>query len=176
MLGGIFDKAILATISLGMMLFSSYQGNTPSFENVGADTQGSRLTVQSHLSSAFNEDFKQIMQSGQEIAIQFTLTLEDNYSTEILSFEHRSTYDPLSGIWTLICEESSSAPMYIETWSEFKNANSLFNYKGIHDLALPVKVDLIASLPKIILGNNGKSFDLMIFWNYHKPNCHADIE
>ncbi|MDP8211241.1 MAG: hypothetical protein RAO94_06930 [Candidatus Stygibacter australis] len=175
MLGGIFEKAITATISLGMMLFSSYQGNTPSFAQSRAFSRGNQITVQATLESAFNEDFRQIMQSGQRIPIDFTLTLRSEVSTEIISFQHIAIFDPLLGNWTLICEEQNNRTYVIDSWSEFKNANSDFHYQSPHELELPIEVNLVASLPIVTMGQNNESFDLMIFWNFHKPNCNEII-
>jgi hypothetical protein len=175
MLGGIFEQAVTATISLGMMLFSSYQGNTPSFDDLRTFQRGNELSIQARLENAFNEDFRQILQSGQEVAIEFTLTLSSGFHTEILSFVHTAGYDPLMETWTLVCEEQNNRSFKIESWQEFKNANSNFSYKGIHYLSAPIEVNLIAALPKMNMGQNNKTFDLMIFWNFHKPDCHGVI-
>ncbi len=171
MFGGLFEKAITATISLGMMLFSSYQGNTPSFTQSQAFLRGNQITVQATLENAFNEDFRQILQSGQEVPINFTLTLRSQISTEIICFQHKASYDPLMEIWTLTCEENDNRTFNIDSWNEFKNANSNFRYHGAHDLESPIEVELIASLPTMNMGQNNRSFDLMIFWNFHKPTC-----
>lgn len=176
MFGGLFEKAVTATISLGMMLFSSYQGNTPCFEDLNAHQRGNQITVQSRLEQAFNEDFRQILQSGQEVPITFTLCLNSKERTEILTFEHRVSYDPLLETWNLTCEEQDNKSYKIESWQEFKNANSEFNYKGYHYMDLPIRVELIASLPTMVMGQNNRSFDLMIFWNYHKPTVEANIQ
>ena len=176
MFGGFFEKAITATISLGMMAFSSYQGNTPLFAQSRAFSRGNHLTVQATLDNAFNEDFRQIMQSGQSIPIDFTLTLRGDNRTEIFSFQHIALYDPLLGNWTLTCEEQNNRTYVIDSWYEFKNANSDFLYQSAHELDLPIEVDLEASLPIITMGQNNKCFDLMIFWNFHKPTCNKIIQ
>jgi len=176
MFGGIFEKAITATISLGMMLFSSYQGNTPSFAQARAFSRGNQITVQATLDNAFNEDFRQIMQSGQSVPIDFTLTLRGDNSTEIISFQHIAIYDPLLENWTLTCEEQNNRTYVIDSWNEFKNANSDFHYQSAHELELPIEVNLVASLPIVIMGQNNRAFDLMIFWNFHKPYCNKVIQ
>jgi hypothetical protein len=174
MFGGIFDKAITATISLGMMLFSSYQGDTPSFSQSRAFRQGNEITVQATLKNAFNDDFRQILQSGQRVDIIFTLSLSDQHRSEIINFSHIAHYDPLLELWTLTCEERDKT-FKIESWGEFKNAASDFYYQGIHYLSSPLEIVLYASLPTIVMGRNQKSFDLMIFWNYRTPECRKSI-
>ncbi|MDP8221307.1 MAG: hypothetical protein P9X26_08170 [Candidatus Stygibacter frigidus] len=175
MFGGFFEKAVTATISLGMMVFSSYQGNTPSFTQSRVYSHGNQITVQATLDNAFNDDFRQIMQSGQSVPIDFTLTLRGENSTEIISFQHIAKYDPLLENWTLTCEEQNNRTYVIDSWSEFKNANSDFNYESTHELEFPIDVNLIASLPIVTMGQNDRSFDLMIFWNFHKPNCNRTL-
>ena len=70
MLSGFLEKAITATISLGMMVFSSYQGNTPSFIEHGATHRGNRITVQATLDNAFNdEDIIYILENFNGIVI-----------------------------------------------------------------------------------------------------------
>ncbi|MCF7913253.1 MAG: hypothetical protein K9M99_12050 [Candidatus Cloacimonetes bacterium] len=175
MFGGIFEKAITATISLGMMLFSSYQGNTPSFAQSRAFSRSNQITVQATLENAFNEDFRQILQSGHSVAIDFTLTLRSQQSTEIISFQHIAIYDPLLCTWELTCEEKNNRTFTIDSWNEFANANSDFHFQKTHDMETPIEVNLVASLPTVTMGQNNKSFDLMIFWNYHKPYCNVII-
>ena len=169
MLGNFFEKAITTTISLGMMIFSSYQGNTPSFSDIETFFYGNEITIQTNLQNAFNDDFRHILQSGQEVVINYTLTLENDYTSEIIYFTHKTNYDPLLDIWSLECEEKKVKTIKFDTWSEFVNANSEFLYKGDFYLTSPVEVELKAWLPTITLGQNNKSFDLMIFWNFHKP-------
>jgi len=176
MFGGIFEKAITTTISLGMMLFSSYQGDTPSFAQPRAFSRSKHITVQATLENAFNEDFRQILQSGQSVAIDYTLTLRCRLTTEIISFQHIAVYDPLMGTWELTCEEQNNRTFTIDSWNEFSNANSDFHYQTPHDMETPIEVNLVASLPKITMGQNNKSFDLMIFWNFHKPDCNVIIQ
>ena len=168
MFSGFLEKAVTATISLGMMMFSSYQGNTPSFIEFGSTHRGNRITVQATLNNAFNDDFRQILQSGQEICINFHLELRSEMTTEILEFEHIVLFDPLMETWTLTCEEKDKE-YTIESWPEFVNAASEFNYAAEHYLESPLEITLEASLPVIHLGQNNKEFNLMIFWNFRKP-------
>ncbi|MCF7918620.1 MAG: hypothetical protein K9N06_01750 [Candidatus Cloacimonetes bacterium] len=174
MLSGFFEKAVTATISLGMMVFSSYQGNTPLFIDSGATHRGNRITVQATLDNAFNDDFRQILQAGQEVAICFHLELRSATTTEIIDFDHIAKFDPLLETWTLTCEERDRE-YTIESWNEFTRAASDFNYVGNHYLEPPIEVHLEASLPKINLGQNNREFNLMLFWNYHKPSCQANL-
>lgn len=168
MFGQLLDKAVTATISLGMMLFSSYQGNTPSFHNYNASKRGNYIRVQSTLENAFNDDFRRILQSGQEISINFELEIKSETTTEILYFEHIVEFDPLLENWTLNCEEQGKV-YSIDYWEEFVAAAASFNYAGNNFQEAPLTVTLEASLPKINLGQDNKQFDLMIFWNFHNP-------
>ena len=174
MFSSFLENAVTATISLGMMIFSSYQGNTPSFVECGATHRGNRITIQATLENAFNDDFRQILQSGEEIVIAFHLELRSEMITEILDFKHRVIFDPLMETWSLTCEEKNRT-YTIESWSEFTNATSDFNYSGDHYLETPIEVFLEASLPKINLGQNNREFNLLLLWNYHKPAYHHII-
>lgn len=175
MLGQLFNKAVTATISLGMMLFSSYQGNTPYFHNYDATKRGNYIRVQSSLENAFNEDFRQILQSGQRISITFELEIKNETLTEIQYFEHIIEFDPLLETWTLNCEEQDKV-FSIDYWEEFVATASSFNYAGNNYLDSPITVTLKASLPKIHLGSENKEFDLMIFWNFHNPGFLVRID
>lgn len=158
-----------------MMLFSSYQGNTPIFRDHGAIKRGNYITVQATLDNAFNDDFKSILQSGQDISILFEVELSNSSTTEILYFEHIVTFDPLLENWSLNCEEQNRK-YSTDDWNEFIATASYFNYAGNNYMDLPMTVKMEASLPKIHLGQDNKEFDLMIFWNYHNPDYMIEID
>ena len=70
------DKVISGVISLSMLLLSSYKGNNAEFTDLETVFLNNNVIFRTSLSGAFENDFEDIIKSGAEIDIFFSISLE----------------------------------------------------------------------------------------------------
>ena len=85
MIGSLLYKTYLNIVSLSVLLFSNYVGNSVSFSPLSMQNVGDNIVCSAHLLNAFENDFEEIFKSGKEIRVWVVFKALNN--SKIIHFE-----------------------------------------------------------------------------------------
>jgi len=169
------DKFITGVISLSMLLLSSYEGNKAKFSNIEPDFLQNSLVIRTQLYEAFENDFEDIIKSGTEIDVFFSLSLwEKRQVIHEVQFRHSVSYQPMKQVYQILLEERDKRYL-LTSYEQMINEISKIEY--LYDGEIPNKfqIKITAYLDKIKLNNNPNEYDLMMLWNFKKPQTKITI-
>jgi len=169
------DKVITGVISLSMMLLSSYEGNNAHFTEMNTIFMDNSTIFQTELTQAFENDFDDIIKSGSEINIFFTLALKNgNNIFHENQFKHSVNFHPMEQVYYVTFEEKDELLLYT---SYEKVIEDLSKFEYIYKDKIPdqFRLSLTAHLEKITLSNSSKEYDLMMLWNFKRPKIKKKI-
>jgi hypothetical protein len=169
------DKVVTGVISLSMLLFSSYEGNKAKFSDIDADFLQNSLVIRTQLFEAFENDFEDIIKSGAEIDVFFSLSLwEKRQVIHEVQFRHSVSFQPMKQVYQVVLEERDKK--YLLTSYE-QVINEISRVEYLYDGETPEKfqIKITAYLDKMKLDNNPNEYDLMMLWNFKKPHTKKTI-
>jgi len=171
------SKLFTGLVSMTMLLFSSYEGNNPSFSDVFVDYDQRNIRIKTTLVDAFENDFEQIFRSGSPVIITYTLNVwqgKSLISTE--TYSNTVVYDPMNRFFQA---DVKSSNIYVDllSYEELKQAVSevdiVYEHFGISGKYL---FELSAYMNIIELASLDREFDLMLLWNFKKPTITFQFE
>lgn len=170
------DKVISGLISLSVMLFSSYEGNTARFADLETTFLQNRIIFKTALIDAFENDFEELFRSGQTIRVIFTVEIRENGElTSISDYEHSVLFDPLQQIYIVSLEDKKES-LIIEDYLDLKNRISEFEYSQHYPPSGTFQIQISANLPPLILETSGnREFDTMMLWRFKTPRLRERI-
>jgi hypothetical protein len=169
------DKVISGVISLSMLLFSSYEGNNARFSDLETVFLNHNLIFRTQLVEAFDNDFEDIIKSGSEIDIFFSVELsEDGAQFHKVEFKHTVNYVPMEQIYYVSFDERNELLLY-ESYDQVISDISKIEYIYKDRIPDKFKVVISAHLEKMTLAGNPKEYDLMMLWNFKKPKIKKTI-
>jgi len=169
------NKVISGIISLSMMLLSSYEGNNARFAEMNTIFLDNSTVFKTQLLEAFENDFEDIIKSGSEINIFFTIVLKNGNSVfHENEFKHSVNFQPMEQVFYVTFEESNELLLYT---SYEKVIEDLSKMEYVYKDRIPdqFRLFLTAHLEKIKLNNSSKEYDLMMLWNFKKPKIKTKI-
>jgi len=176
MIGSLLYKTYLNIVSLSVLLFSNYVGNSVSFSPLSMQNVGDNIVCSAHLLNAFENDFEEIFKSGKEIRVWFEFKALNN--SKIIHFEkfyHAFKWDVKSRVYYVELQEQSFTTT-AKTTEELVYLLSVVEfpfYRAKH--RGNISIELTAYLPKIYMDEINKEFDLMLLWNLKKPSVKKEI-
>lgn len=176
MFEAISGKFLAGVVSISMLLFSSFKGNTPSFGNTTYNNTGTYLHLKTSLVSAFDNDFPSIFSSGATIPVHYYLTIKSGNTTVVnRKYTQNVTYDPGKGIYEITRNGIANK---IRTQSPSQVAAEL----SALECSVPIKTEWgnvtlrwEAVLPKVHFDQLDKTVDLMVLWKYKKPEAKLQL-
>ena len=171
MIGSIINKAYKSVITFGILLFSNYVGNDPSFIDTQVEVNNNVIIISSILNNAFDNDFDDIFSSG--IIIDVTFEVEVSHRRSIIiktQVTNSAVYDFEQNCWFVRYDESNTVIPIYDIFS-LKQAMSILetrislNSNYIHSLDISIN----AKLPVIHISSIQKDFDLMVLWKQKQP-------
>ena len=177
MFNAFLGRVYVALISLSTLVLSNYTGNSPRFTDIFIEIVDNGIYIRCFLEDAFENDFKEIFDSGILVSVTYELeiiaknsliTQKSFTNTAIWEFENRHwlLYLGEDNIFTTIenFEELKQSLSFVETFLYFDTIN--FD---------SVNLNISARLPTIHFTTLQKSFDLMIFWKLREPKEKINI-
>jgi hypothetical protein len=169
------NKIIMGVVSAGMLLFSSYDGNEVKFSSPQLVVNENSYYISTSLEGAFENDFQEILKSGEEIFIDFELRMEKTpWETKTITFFHSIQYNSMSKSYTLRLDER-------QEFQEITDWNNLINLISQVDMQweeYEMKVNnltLSASIRNVRLPSLDKQYNMMMLWNFKKPILEIDL-
>jgi hypothetical protein len=177
-MGVLLGQKLLANlVTISVFLFSSFKGNDADFSAMHIQNSGSYLILQTHLVNSFDNDFKEIFQSGKQVDIWFNLEVKQN--KEMLHkevFRHSVQYDPLTSVYKVYLQEQHESRS-VKSYSEVQQMISTMEY------SLPTKpewkkidIHLESYLKSMRIDSMNKDIDLMMLWKMKKPVCKNSVD
>lgn len=164
-----FGKIMSGIISASMLLFSSYEGNSASFESLRANLYENNMLITAKLEKAFENDFEEIFKLGIEIDIFFRLEISSNNQRIFHQvFSHKVEYDPLLKRYFVTLEEQDKQAI-ASNFSDLIEMISHFEYDFKGTTPALVKVELSSFLENLYLPNLEKNYNLMMLWKMKSP-------
>jgi len=169
------DKIIFGVVSAGMILFSSFQGNKATFTSPEFVANQNRFYISTTLENAFENDFEDIIRSGEEIFIDFEIKLEKNSSvSKSIIFSHSIIYNAMDHSYTLKLEEHESE-QHIFEYSDLLHRLSIIDYSFEEYVQEVNTITLTASIRNVNLPSLNKQYDMMMLWNFRKPKIVLNV-
>jgi len=169
------DKVITGVISLSMLLLSSYKGNNAKFTDLETVFINNNVIFRTSLVEAFENDFEDIIKSGSEIDIFFSVRLQEGNDVFHQSeFKHTVYYQPMAQVYYVSIDESDELLTY-ESYEQVIDEISRVEYTYKERIPDNFKITLTSYLKKMKLPNNSKEYDLMMLWNFKKPKLKQKI-
>jgi|GEM_PF-1103605 len=173
MFGSLGNKIVSGIASLTALVFSSYQGNEAQLSDIGLLRQGNQLTVACRLQHAFDHDFEEFFRSGKPINVWFIMQIRSNGRVvrERL-FYHRVQYAPMRAYFNVNLQDqqfTTSVQNYqrlLELLCGFTNTFVIDDLDQRH----PIEISITAYLSEIRLDTMEKPFDMMLLWNFKRPD------
>jgi hypothetical protein len=169
---GLAGKVVSGFLNVTMMLFSSYQGNNPSFSEIFLHNDLNNINIRTELVSAFDNDFQTIFKSGKPIIIYFSLTTQkDKEPAENHTFAHVVVFHPLKAYYQINLGPDNNQVItesYEELLTLISHLEFIYSYSGEPGV---YHFTLTASLDKIRLDTMDRDFDMMMLWNFKQPRA-----
>ena len=172
---GALSKQITSLVIAASSLFSSHV--TPVFENCSYDLQNDVLMFSARITNCYNKEIEQILQSGQQIHLEFTyriFELGDTAPLHMNSESHLLTYDVVDKFYTIDNTELG----YSSIFEDFEEAKDYFIL--IRDLQIQhidffqegrqYYFEISATLHSVYLAEMEKNIDLMKYWKNKSPS------
>ncbi len=176
MFGILADKLVLGFVSLGMLLFSSFEGNNASFSKPYLIIEQNHYEFSTYLENAFVNDFNDIIHSGETIYIDFELSLiEDTINKKKIKFYHSVKYNAMEKSYELYLDETKESLVFYQYESLINQLSRVEYNFDEYDLNLK-KISLSASIRNLELPSLKKNYDMMMLWNFKKPVLKIRIE
>ncbi len=169
-------ELIGSIISISMLMFGSYQGNTPVFSELIFAPGNTEMVISTKLEKAFENDFETVFKSGRKISVYFDVQIANaNEETFNDQFRHCVKFNPIEQSYALDLEEQAKS-IVLSNYQEVLDEMCKIAYP-LTD-AVPtgnLNVTLEAHLKSINLESLGKKFDLMTLWRFHVPKTEVSI-
>jgi len=169
------SKVISGVVSLGMLLFSSYEGNIAEFGELNISYGKNRVIFKTELRNAFENDFEEVFKSGHTFEINFEIKLKSG--SRILhegTFIHSVKYDPMEQYYHVYLQDSERN-ILIADFNRLKEVISEIEYEYNGDIPTRMKIYFTAYLNKMRLSNDYKEYDMMMLWKFKKPKIKTTI-
>lgn len=170
-------KVITAIIAVGSMFYSTIDGVTPNLIITDMQFRDDYIVVSSEITNCYTEELDQILASGNEIRLHFSMELYREKAKEPDStylFFHAIQFSPIDKNFNIYLSEKNEF-MYSLNKEESKSLfTNVFEHRFLSsgDLSGNRKyyVKITAWLDKIKLQGMEEELNLIYYWNSIKPN------
>ena len=160
------EQILKAILGFSLLLFSTYKGNDPKFDNFSYSYNANNLVISIDLKDAFINDFKPIIKSTKPLFLNYSVKLTNESGKIIFSktYTNSIVFDAILQTFTLgTSSQSTSKQRYndaIDVLSSFKT-NIIINEPQL----LYAEISAYPQKMKI----NGKTIDLKLLWKNKIP-------
>lgn len=177
MFGNIGNSILKGMVTLTLLFLSSYEGNNAEFKNLEVSTSGNRVTLNTSLINAFENDFEEVFKTGEPIKVNFTIDVK-SAGTSIVTedFSHKVIYNALESSYLLSFEESDEA-IICQSFQELKKelADVEWSFSKLGSVNR-YYISVSARLDKIYFPSMNKEFNLMLLWKNKIPKLGETID
>lgn len=169
------SKQITTLVIAAGSLFSSHV--TPIFDNCSYHLQDNVLVFSGRIVNCYNKDIDQIMQSGQQILLEFTYRIHEQGSDmplHVNSETHVIKYDVVDRFFTIDKTEEGENFIFLD-FDEAKQHFVLLEVLDIQHIDFFEEgreyfFEVTAHLHPVYLEEMEKNIELMKYWNNKPPN------
>ncbi len=174
------SKQITTLVIAAGSLFSSHV--TPLFDNCSYNLQDNVLVFSGRIVNCYNKDIDQIMQSGQQILLEFTYRIHEQGSDmplHVNSETHVIKYDVVDRFYTIDKTEIVEN-IISHDFDEAKQHFVLLDVLEIQHIDFFEEgrnyfFEVTASLNSVYLEEMEKNIELMKYWNNKPPTYRSPI-
>ncbi|TSA27408.1 hypothetical protein D4R71_02210 [bacterium] len=174
------SRQITTLVIAASSLFSSHV--TPIFDNCSYHLQDNVLVFSGRIINCYTKDLDQIMQSGQEIVLEFTYRIhEQNHEMPLHmnSETHSIKYDVVDRFFTIDKTESRENFIFLD-FSEAKQNFVLLEVLDIQHIDFfeegrKYYFEVTAYLHSVYLEEMEKNIELMKYWNNKSPTYRSPV-
>jgi len=171
---GALSKQITSLVIAASSLFSSHV--TPLFDNCSYHLQNDVLVFSGRIITCYNKDVEQIMQSGQQVVLEFTYRIHEQGNDTPLhmnSESHIIKYDVVDKFYTIDKTEEIESSIFLN-FEEAKQHFVLLELLEIQHIDFfeegrEYYFVVTAALHPVYLEEMEKNIVLMKFWNNKPP-------
>lgn len=169
------NKVVVGMLTLGMFLFSSFEGNDASFSKPSLSYNNQSYILQTKLENAFENSFEEVLKSGEEIFIDFEIKLEENFFLHnTTSFYHSLKYNTMERTYSVNISELNQ-DYEVGSYEELLDVLSVIEFVIEKQQLNPRYLTLTASIRNIKLPTIDEKYDLMMLWNFQKPKLKINL-
>ena len=161
------DNLLKAILGFSLLLFSTYKGNDPKFDNFSYSYNANDLVISINLKDAFISDFKPIIKSTKPLFLNYSVKLTDESGKIIFSktYTYSILFDAILQSFTLATSSQSVSKQ---------------RYRDAVDVLSSFKTNIVISEPQLLYAEisaypqkmriNGKMVDLKLLWKNKIPH------
>jgi len=174
MLEALSAKVMAGLVSLSMFLFSTYTGNDPQLSSLKATMGRSYLQLNTHLVSAFDNDFPEVFKSGTTIPVHFKLEIKSKRrNLWSKQYTNSTRYDSATGFWS-VSQSASGRTVKLSSYQQMITAMAHLDCSIPYESSWgEVNVKVEAWLPTVNFDKIDRKVNLMVLWNYQRPVAKA---
>jgi len=177
---GALSKQITSFVIAASSLFSSHV--TPLFDNCSYRLQDDVLVFSGRIITCYNKDIEQIMQSGQQILLEFTYRIHEQGNETPLhmnSETHSIKYDVVDKFYTVDKTEEGESSIFLD-FDEAKQHFVLLEFLDIQHIDFfeegrEYYFVVTATLHPVYLEEMEKNIELMKYWNNKSPTYRSPV-
>ena len=174
------SKQITTLVIAAGSLFSSHV--TPIFDNCSYHLQDNVLVFSGRIVNCYNKDIDQIMQSGQQILLEFTYRIHEHgreMPLHVNSETHVIKYDVVDKFFNIDKTEEGENFIFLD-FDEAKQHFVLLEVLNIQHIDFFEEgreyfFEVTASLHSVYLEEMEKNIELMKYWNNKSPTYRSPI-
>lgn len=175
-------KVISSIIAVGSMFYSTIDGVTPTMAISDLQFRNEYLIVSTIIENCFTEELEQILASGNEIPVHFSIELFEENAKEpdsTITFYHALRFSPIDKDFSVYLSENNRIINALTINEAKSTLTGILNFRAISSKDLPDQrkyyLRISAWLDKIKLQGMEEELNLIYYWNSIKPHSTSPL-